>query len=229
MANGYNNNGGNNFPAKVWTMWDIDQLILRGNPWDSNNPKEFPKMSLAMTKQAMLIIKVYMNRPGEKGGALRLPIPLFELSVIDQLFDLLKQTTGPGKFTYTLKSNFGPGGYSETPIVVGKLTVGKDVDGVMYFGVNNGPGKPPAIFQFKDNFMASLVNEAGEPLELAVLSPMKAKAWVIDMIKIKDAWMVANAEEKKAKEQKSGGGYGGNNGGYTQPAGNGTFTDDLPY
>lgn len=215
--------GGNNFPKKEWTMWDVQQLELRGVPWDSNNPKEYPKAFVRVTPGMNLVWVIFLNRPGEKGSALRLTFPYMDFRVIGKFFEKLEKRAGAGKYTYTLRSNFGPGGYSETPSVVGKMTIGKNTEGVMYLGFNNGPNKPPSIFEFKDSYMAELSDEAGERVDISELSPIKAQSWIEQMSALITTWSVIYSKEPPAKDPKPG--YGGG----ASKSTSSTFDDDLPY
>lgn len=226
------NNGGGNRPKKKWRMWDIRQLELRGNPWDVNNPKNYPRVTVGVTETTLnLTFKIYMNRPNEEGGAIQIPLPFLDFGVLGALFQNLESRTVPGKYTFTCRSNYGPGGYSETPVVVGKITVGKNAEGVMYLGFNNGPGKPPAICEFKDSYMAELTDESGEKMDIAELSPIKAKVWLHDMNALIRAWAVHHATEPEQKPQHQGQGYNNRSGGNSGGGGNtsGAFDDDLPY
>ena len=112
---------------------------------------------------------------------------------------------------------------SEEKVVVGSVIVGRTPAGVVYIGVDVGGGSPKPKFLFSKSADAKYIDvNTKEPLDQAMLSELRAKAFVRMVNPIIQMFLVSSYKAPKPREQKDNK-YSPNN------KQNSESDDDIPY
>lgn len=201
-----------------WTIFSHAKLRLSGEPWDKTNPKERPSLMYKVVNNNPRFL-LYMNDGKNNNG---IPFAL-DAQIAFQLFTMVEMAVAdkdPSRYSLELKGSFVNGQRQDKPVVVGRIHVGRDTEGVVFIAFQ-GKGLEAAKFVFRANYFASIHNAEGELLEQRKCSEIVATAWADLMRGLTTSYMVVHGKEPENKPG-SGGGYsgGGNSGGGKRSGGN---------
>lgn len=213
-------------PRPAWTIWNHNKLRLAGVPWDSSKPKDRPSCMTKVVNNNPRF-NVYMNNGrDDRPQSYKVDPHIFFaiMETIHKVADTPKQT----RWEFELKTSFPGGQRVDTPVIDGKIIVGRDGDGLVFIGFIKHK-KDLAKFNFIPSYWAGLNGEGIDGDPKIESSNIMAKGWATQMSELVGAYLVHDAKEPEQRPGTYGQQSGGNNYGGGSSADNSGFSDDVPF
>ncbi|ANH52020.1 hypothetical protein RAY_240 [Erwinia phage vB_EamM_RAY] len=174
-------------------------------------PAEF-RMAFAANKVAIQVET--KNRDNKNNGRFEIVVPYLGAIGVLNTIDKLIQDKARSKLQYKVKDfvYFGKGNKSDSPMIKGTLTVGRDNEGCLYIGMS-GKDITPIKFIFALPAHDELCDDSGQRLGDAEHSEFAAKNFVVGYLGLLPVVMGIHYTPPEPKNPDGGNGGGGGQGG----------------
>jgi hypothetical protein len=196
-----------------WCATKLRDLQLRGDSWDSANPKNAPSLFIGIGESTgKPAINIYLNdgSPDDK-NLLRVQLNNMDLQTIFLLIEEAIASTTVYNENYEVNTIFKGSEVLSSPVKVATIHVIRTPEGVIKLAVRSNSKKP--VFTFKTPYPNAVKDGTGELVDAGRSSPLAAQAWV-NIFKALVTNILADIPEP-VKNESGGNGYNnyGNRGG----------------